>query len=324
MNTNYAGGTTTISAVINGTVIKSGAGRMELGNGNNPNTVKYVVTSGALTSASIARLSNTAPGSLVSDFITLNGGGWGINTGTQDTGTNRGITIKSGGGSFGSTSLTVYILASAPIVGSEGGDITLTGAGPFTGNAHTSGAVLILNNTNNSWDGNVNINGPSGTSMKIATSNVVPDTAVVNLLASGNTFDISGCVRSASVTAGGTGYTSAPTVSFSGGGGSGATATATVSAGAVTAVTITNVGTGYTSAPTISFGGPGSGAAATANVFAAPLQRNRQVDLGDRGHCRRGHQHAHARQPQWRDLQLRDFGHDRRKGDQERFGRPSR
>src|SRR5438477_497909 len=81
----------------NGTITKSGAGRIELGNGSNPNTIKYVLNGGTLTSASIARLSSSAPASLVSDFLTFNGGGWAINTGSQDTGANRGITIKSGG-----------------------------------------------------------------------------------------------------------------------------------------------------------------------------------------------------------------------------------
>ena len=73
-------------------------------------------------------------------------------------------------------------------------------------------------------------------------------------------------VASATVTAGGTGYSSAPTVTFSAPtSGITATGTATVSGGAVTAVTITNAGNGYTSAPTITFsGGGGSGAAATA------------------------------------------------------------
>lgn len=69
------------------------------------------------------------------------------------------------------------------------------------------------------------------------------------------------------ITNGGTGYTSAPTVSVTGGGGSGATVTATVTAGVVTALTVTNRGSGYTSAPTISFsGGGGSGAAATGGI----------------------------------------------------------
>ena len=72
------------------------------------------------------------------------------------------------------------------------------------------------------------------------------------------------------ITTAGSGYSSAPTVAFSGGGGTGAAATATVSGGAVTAITITNHGSGYTSAPTVSFsGGGGSSAAATARVFSA-------------------------------------------------------
>ncbi|CAN5950538.1 unnamed protein product [Sphagnum jensenii] len=63
----------------------------------------------------------------------------------------------------------------------------------------------------------------------------------------------------------GTGYTSAPTVTISGGGGSGATATCAVYAGGVYGVYVTNGGTGYTSTPTVTFsGGGGSGATATA------------------------------------------------------------
>jgi hypothetical protein len=68
-------------------------------------------------------------------------------------------------------------------------------------------------------------------------------------------------VATATVGNGGSGYTSAPTVSFTGGGGSGATATATVSGGAVVGITVTNGGSGYSSAPAVSFsGGGGTGA----------------------------------------------------------------
>ncbi|MGD9691869.1 MAG: DUF2589 domain-containing protein [Phycisphaerales bacterium] len=68
---------------------------------------------------------------------------------------------------------------------------------------------------------------------------------------------------------GGSGYTSAPTVGFSGGGGTGAAATAIVTNGAVTAITLDNAGSGYTSAPTVTFsGGNGSGATATATFNA--------------------------------------------------------
>jgi len=64
---------------------------------------------------------------------------------------------------------------------------------------------------------------------------------------------------------GGTGYTSTPAISFTGGGGSGATADCEIGGGAVTKIYIQNAGTGFTSAPTVVFtGGAGSGAAATA------------------------------------------------------------
>ena len=77
-------------------------------------------------------------------------------------------------------------------------------------------------------------------------------------------------VTALTVTAGGTGYTSAPTVSIAAPtSGTTATATATVSGGAVTGLTITEAGTDYISKtpPAITFsGGGGSGAAATATV----------------------------------------------------------
>ena len=76
---------------------------------------------------------------------------------------------------------------------------------------------------------------------------------------------IQAVVDTVTITAGGTGYTTAPLVVFSEDvDGSGATATATISGGAVTAVTVTNAGTGYTSAPTVLFAGGTGGSGATA------------------------------------------------------------
>ena len=66
---------------------------------------------------------------------------------------------------------------------------------------------------------------------------------------------------------GGSGYTSAPTVTITGvGGGSGATAVATLSGNSVSAITITNPGSGYFTTPTFSLsGGGGTGASVSAN-----------------------------------------------------------
>ncbi len=81
---------------------------------------------------------------------------------------------------------------------------------------------------------------------------------------------IKGGVKSlVTITNGGSGYTTAPSVTFNTPpGGVAAAGTATVSGGIVTGVTITSPGSGYTVAnpPVITFGGPGTLAAATAKI----------------------------------------------------------
>lgn len=81
-----------------------------------------------------------------------------------------------------------------------------------------------------------------------------------------NTDYVTSTITGITVTAGGTGYTSAPTVTITGANsqGSGATATATVSSGAVTAITLTNAGSGYGKITVTLTGGGGSGATAKA------------------------------------------------------------
>jgi formylglycine-generating enzyme required for sulfatase activity len=60
-----------------------------------------------------------------------------------------------------------------------------------------------------------------------------------------------GFITIINVTFGGSGYSTAPTVTISGGGGSGAVATATVNGGVVTAIDVTEPGSGYTGTPTV-------------------------------------------------------------------------
>ncbi|WP_186084928.1 hypothetical protein [Burkholderia gladioli] len=78
-------------------------------------------------------------------------------------------------------------------------------------------------------------------------------------------------VGSVIISNGGSGYTSAPTVTFAAPTtGVTATGTAIVQNGKVVSVTITNPGSGYTAAPTVTFtGGGGTGAAATSNLASA-------------------------------------------------------
>jgi hypothetical protein len=83
-------------------------------------------------------------------------------------------------------------------------------------------------------------------------------------------FERGGSVTSITMTSGGSGYTSPPTIRFTGGGGTGASAvvdTAAIVSTSVSAVEISAGGIGYKSAPTVVFtGGGGSGASATAIV----------------------------------------------------------
>jgi hypothetical protein len=95
---------------------------------------------------------------------------------------------------------------------------------------------------------------------------LAPGTATAVAVLAGTTID------HLTIDSGGAGYTSAPTLTISGGGGSGATATATVSGGRVTGYTLTNAGSGYTSVPeVIVTGGGGSGARLTAYLSATSV-----------------------------------------------------
>jgi len=81
-------------------------------------------------------------------------------------------------------------------------------------------------------------------------------------------------VTGTTITAGGSGYGSAPSVLFSlptGAGGVQATGTANISGGVVTSITLTNAGSGYEEIPSISFSGGSPSVAATATA---------QIDVG--------------------------------------------
>ena len=89
-----------------------------------------------------------------------------------------------------------------------------------------------------------------------------------------------GVVASIAITAGGSGYTSVPTVTISGN----ARAEAVIVSGVVTRIDITYQGYGYTVAPTVTIsGGAGSGATATATISTLDIKRGEDdsVNLTD-------------------------------------------
>ena len=89
------------------------------------------------------------------------------------------------------------------------------------------------------------------------------------LSASQESYPYQGAVAAVTLTDAGSGFTAAPTVSFSGGGGTGVTATASVTSQTVASITITANGTGFTSVPTVTVSGNGGTASATATIMTA-------------------------------------------------------
>lgn len=87
------------------------------------------------------------------------------------------------------------------------------------------------------------------------------------------TYTVTGnVVTSTDITAGGSGYTSSPTVSFPSGSGTGASGIAEIASDSVASVTVINGGTNLTGTPTISFsGGGGTGAVAVATVSGGSI-----------------------------------------------------
>ncbi len=92
------------------------------------------------------------------------------------------------------------------------------------------------------------------------------DFVPVRKLTGNPTHDVTGEIDSITITAGGSGYTSAPTVVIAGDGDGTVAGTATISGGAVTGVTITASGSGYSFAFLTFTGGGGSGAAGSVNL----------------------------------------------------------
>jgi hypothetical protein len=212
---------------------------------------------------------------------------------------------NAGGAPIGVPSIDVSITENVIDIPSGGGGILLID-GPqnvhvvrnnfITPVANVSMCLLPLTNTV-TIDGNL-INGSPGISTQNAYTpgngnyaglnslvyadaidcvSITSSTAPVQSIRSLNANNFDDYVTFITLTAGGNSYTSAPTLSFSGGGGSGATAIAYITDGAVIGFRMVSLGSGYTSAPTVSLsGGGGSGAAATAFI-GIPVPPNRRL-----------------------------------------------
>jgi len=166
------------------------------------------------------------------------------------TPTISGAVISGTGGQFTCTATTIAVNNLITISG------TLTGTGTITGYSNpTTYKVSAITG--------------SGSAVTGFTLTTTGDAAIVTTAGTttGLTFSngsrqsvasvsLTGAVREVDLVSGGSGYTTAPTITFSGGGGSFAVASAKMNAvtGSVLYVTVTNPGDNYTSDPTVTFG----------------------------------------------------------------------
>jgi hypothetical protein len=185
------------------------------------------------------------------------------------------LAASTGGGirDFGNANLTLTsMVVTGNTASDDGGGVAMENSSnsitDFTGGGTnptlTINKCVIRDNHAGNAGGGIEADG-SGNDFINAGSVIEGNTALLH--GGGVCLDfIDAAVSSVTVTAGGSGYTSAPIVNF-GGPGVGAAGFATISGGVITGVTITNSGTGYVLSPPITFiGGGGSGATATANM----------------------------------------------------------
>ncbi|HEX7497734.1 MAG TPA: fibronectin type III domain-containing protein, partial [Candidatus Limnocylindrales bacterium] len=282
-----------------------------------PPTVSFLGGTGAGATAtanldtSVGSISVTAPGTgytSIPNVSITGGGGTGATASAALSGEVASIAVADGGTGF--TSVPPILISSsgggtgATATATAGlGAITVAGAAGYTsaptvgvtggggaGAAATAvlgvGGIAISNAGTGYVHPVVVISGGGGTgATATATTGAVGDIATVTITAPGTgytsapTVTVTGGAGTGAVLVAtaaivfsitpGTGYTTPPTITLSGGGGTVTTSTATLT---VVAFTVTAHGTGYVSPPTVvSNGGGGSGAMGTPTVVADAL-----------------------------------------------------
>lgn len=194
------------------------------------------------------------------------------------------VRVDQAGSGYNSASITVQgdgfleadpLYLSSIIIDNAGSGYTTATmqiAAPFTNvNPWTANIPLFLgqkiSHNNNIYD--VAVGGTAGSVAPVHRFETVSNgTSALKYIGTTATGDVTitggavtaitlyGMIREVSMTTGGVGYTSVPTVSFTGGGGSGATAVAVLQNGSVTKVIVTDAGADFTTTPTVIIGTP--------------------------------------------------------------------
>ncbi len=277
-----------------GTLVLAAGSAHSFGGNNTTMTESFVINGGTLTVNQEQYFNNlTLNGGLVNgtaDIRSANASNWLVTGTTASTVTATVTNQNNTNWNVGdvTSSGAVDLQVSGNITGAGATNKAGLGTLRATGNNNFSGAVAITAGTFQ-----------AGSNNALGFGSAIGNTAVNGTTVTGATLDINGVtvneavtlnggklINSNTVTAGtlasgiagirvstvGSGYTSAPTVAFSGGGGSGATATTALSTTTVGSVTTTAAGSGYTTAPTVTLtGGVGTGATATALISSLAL-----------------------------------------------------
>jgi hypothetical protein len=161
-----------------------------------------------------------------------------------------GVVISGTGGQFTCTATTLAVGNLIAISGTFGGTGSITGySNPTTYKVSAiTGSGSAVTGFTLTTTGDSAIVTTAGTPTGLTYSN--------NSRKSVTAVTLTGAVREVDLVTGGSGYTTAPVVTFSGGGGSAAVGTAKINTetGTVLYVTITNPGDNYTSDPDVHFG----------------------------------------------------------------------
>ncbi len=132
-------------------ITKNGGGRLHLDN-TNSNIGRWVVNQGSITGSAAANLFGIAPSQSLSNFITLDGGGFGfIASSAMSLGTNRGIYLGLNGGQLGNQGTGGIITIDAPITGP--GSLNFPGNTEWPSQLQGDNCIFIVSNTNNNYQG---------------------------------------------------------------------------------------------------------------------------------------------------------------------------
>ena len=269
---------TTVWTDIGATAAAVVTGRIDNGTVSVAGTTLTVatVTSGTLTVGSIISGTGITAGTTISALGTGTGGAgtYTISGAAQNVasttitrqppvGALTGVVISGTAGQFTCTAATLVVGSTINITGTLGGSGSITGY-----SSNTQYQVSAITGSGSSVTG-FTLTTPAGTA--IVTTAGTPTGLTYSVTSTFTTsgpgsgtgtasfksisgITLLGGVREINMTSGGSGYISAPAVTFSGGGGSGAVASSKLINGSVVFCVVSNSGDNYTSNPTVTFG----------------------------------------------------------------------